>query len=487
MRVLWSLDLPLLASWLVAVTLLFVGFRQVLGRGGERSSFPWAGVLLASGILIAQAALFARFTVDDSFISFRFSRNWAEGLGPVYQAGDRVEGYSSFLWVALLALGNRIGSDIEVVSKVLGLLSALAILVATAGLAAALRPDRRVALLAPLLLAATPLFAAWTFAGMDAPLFAAILSLSSWRLVVELRHPGRFPWSALGFALLVLARPEGVLFAGLALASRSRDRVRWAAILFSLSGIYWLARWAYFGEFFPNTFYAKTSLTAGRLVSGVASVIDFLSDMGPLLVLSVAAAFATARWRDAAERFVLLSVAGFLAYVALVGGDVLHLRFYVHILPLWMILASAGLCGLLDALGWGRKPVGARAAAGVALALALVWATLAHHEDGRALHPSDQFGPSYVVDNSNNIHNAHIPLGKWVHEHAPAGARAGVTDIGGFGYYSRVPIVDLYGLTDRTIAHLIHRRARSDEIMEYLRKKRPELFVLYGTSRGPRV
>ena len=480
MGILRALDPPLLASWLVAVALLFVGFRRALERHG-RDSVSWLGVLLAAPLLVAHAALYARFTVDDSFISFRFARNWAEGLGPVYQAGDRVEGYSSFLWVALLALASRIGLSIEVASKALGLLSGLTILMATSGLVAAMRPDRRPALLAPLLLAATPIFAAWTFAGMDAPLFAAVLVVSAWRFAIELRDPPRIPASALGFALLVLARPEGALFAVIALASRSSDRVRWGALFLSLAGIYWLVRWAYFGDFFPNTFYAKTSLSVGRFVGGLVSLIDFLSNMGPLLVLAVATSFATARWRDPVERFALLSMVAFLGYVAAVGGDVLHLRFYVHILPLWMIAASVGLCAFLDALAPARSGT----ARWVALAAALVWATLAHHEDARALHPSDQFGAAYVVDNSNNIRRAHIPLGQWVHAHAPQGARAAVTDIGGFGYYSHVPIIDLYGLTDRTIAHLIHRRATSARIVAYLRGDPPELFVLYGTSRGP--
>jgi arabinofuranosyltransferase len=481
MRVFLSLDLPLLASWLVAAALLFVGFRRVLEVRDEPTKALGLGLLLSAGVLAVHAALYARYTVDDAFISFRFARNWAEGMGPVFQAGDRVEGFSSFLWVALLALASSWHLDIEVVSKVLGFACTLATLVAAGGLATALRPDRRVALLAPLLLAITPLFAAWTLAGMEAPLFAALLCCSAWLLVLELREPRRFPASALGFALLVLVRPEGFLFAAIALGCRSRDRLRWAALFAAPAGAYWVARWMYFGQFFPNTFYAKTSLTAGRLVSGVQSVIDFLSDMGPALGLAVAVGFATARWRDPAERFVFSSIAAFLGYVAAVGGDVLHLRFYVHILPFWMIVAALGLCRVLDAVGSLRFPTWA------ALAGAVIWTTLAYHEDARALHPVDQFGPSYVVDNSNNIHRAHIPLGQWLHDHAPAGAHVAVTDIGGFGYYSRLPIVDLYGLTDRTIAGLIHRRAGTAELMDYLRQRNPEMFVLYGSSRGPKL
>lgn len=51
---------------------------------------------------------------------------------------------------------------------------------------------------------------------------------------------------------------------------------------------------------------------------------------------------------------------------------------------------------------------------------------------------------------------AHIPLGIWLRTHAPSTFRAAVTDIGGLGYYSGLPILDLYGLTDRSIAGLLH-------------------------------
>src|SRR5207237_4989713 len=43
------------------------------------------------------------FTVDDTFITLRYSRNVAAGLGATYNAtGPRAEGYSSALWMLLL-------------------------------------------------------------------------------------------------------------------------------------------------------------------------------------------------------------------------------------------------------------------------------------------------------------------------------------------------------------------------------------------------
>ena len=52
--------------------------------------------------------------VDDAYISFRFSRNFAEGHGLRFNLGDHipVEGYSNFLWVVIGSAVEWLGLDI---------------------------------------------------------------------------------------------------------------------------------------------------------------------------------------------------------------------------------------------------------------------------------------------------------------------------------------------------------------------------------------
>ncbi len=42
--------------------------------------------------------------VDDAMISMRYGRNLAEGSGLVWNAGERVEGYTNLLWTLFMAL-----------------------------------------------------------------------------------------------------------------------------------------------------------------------------------------------------------------------------------------------------------------------------------------------------------------------------------------------------------------------------------------------
>ena len=53
--------------------------------------------------LLAWLASVAWFLTDDAFISFRYTRNLLEGHGLVFNPGERVEGYTNFLWILELA------------------------------------------------------------------------------------------------------------------------------------------------------------------------------------------------------------------------------------------------------------------------------------------------------------------------------------------------------------------------------------------------
>jgi hypothetical protein len=66
-----------------------------------------AGALALLGLVLAGRA---RFVQDDAFISFVYARNLAKGNGLVW-FGERVEGYTNFLWVLWMAAGLRLGIE----------------------------------------------------------------------------------------------------------------------------------------------------------------------------------------------------------------------------------------------------------------------------------------------------------------------------------------------------------------------------------------
>src|SRR4029079_19445781 len=86
--------------------------------------------------------------------------------------------------------------------------------------------------------------------------------------------PGRFPRSAIWLGLAALTRPETpIIAAALALdrlLRRRIDLVRWIGIVSAFFVPFVIFRRAYFGDWLPNTYYAKTGAPlADRLALGL--------------------------------------------------------------------------------------------------------------------------------------------------------------------------------------------------------------------------
>ena len=61
--------------------------------------------------------------LDDAFISFRYAENLVNGHGLVFNPGERVEGYTNFLWVIFSTIPIALGLDPFSFARNLGLLS----------------------------------------------------------------------------------------------------------------------------------------------------------------------------------------------------------------------------------------------------------------------------------------------------------------------------------------------------------------------------
>jgi hypothetical protein len=139
------------------------------------------GLVGCCGLFAIQCWWHRDFMVDDAYISFRYARNLVEGHGLVFNQGERVEGYSNFLWVLLIAAGMKLGlASPETLSKVLGVASGLLlILLAPASVRAVTNLRGCACLLGALALAAWPPLAYWSVGGLETTFFALLLTLLS--------------------------------------------------------------------------------------------------------------------------------------------------------------------------------------------------------------------------------------------------------------------------------------------------------------------
>src|SRR5580700_4983251 len=74
-------------------------------------------------------AIDLRWICDDAFITMRYVKNFVDGNGLVYNIGERVEGYTHFLWLMLLTLTKAVGFDPVDASMWLGIAAYAGILV----------------------------------------------------------------------------------------------------------------------------------------------------------------------------------------------------------------------------------------------------------------------------------------------------------------------------------------------------------------------
>jgi hypothetical protein len=446
-------------------------------------------VVLAISLLslAAMALPFFDHTVDDAFISFRYARNLVEGHGLVFNPGERVEGYTNFLWVMLIAPCIALGVDPVLAGRAWGLAAAVALVGAVVRLSP--RPERapEAAWIAPLLTATSPPLAVWASGGLEAPLFAA---LAAWSVVLAARDVDQRtlrPWTALVPAAAALTRPEGlglalVLFGvTVALARpRARHAAGWCAVLAAVVLPYFAWRFSYYGDWLPNTFHAKVGTSGAQVARGARYVVSFFQASGIWLLLPLAGLV----WRPRKAEVTIAGVAAaaLAGAVVLVGGDSLPMfRFLVPVLPLGYVLAGHGAAAALARFGASRT---LRTTVALA-ALALV---------ARSALPAFTGPAARLVDVDRREVASWIAIGRHFGEHARPGDSLAVITAGAMPYYSGLPTVDMLGLNDRTIARrnvagLGTGFAGHEKFdVDYVLDRRPTYVVIgtYGLSPDPR-
>ncbi|MDP6518273.1 MAG: hypothetical protein QF411_00105 [Planctomycetota bacterium] len=433
--------------------------------------------LLLAALAVAHACSFAGSgPFDDDFILYRYARNLAQGLGPVFQPGERVEGFTSPLSVLLLAWCLRLGLAAH---KASFLISCLGTVMAVCSLDLLWRRARLQSRfpLPALLLALSPAFAWHAVAGQGTTLVAGLLAAA---LLFHERASRAQTGAGLAAALLglaALARPEALLFIPpFLLIERGRPAARLPlqALLALAPTLAWgVFRYAYYGTLLPITWslkklpfltdlgYGASYLAQGTLETGF--LLAVLLALPQLRRFRTGAPDRTPAFAAAAAGLVLHTL--FTAYS---GGDFIPLgRFLMPVLPLALFLASVSVAR------WSLKPP---------LAAALVLLAL--------------LAPQWVQSRRGELYQRQrveeqrwIQLGEVMGGRLAPDMKVALAPIGAFGFVSGLPIVDLLGRTndtvhraapDLTIAMKGHHRFDA----EYVLGERPAMIILGNGRTG---
>jgi hypothetical protein len=409
----------------------------------------WDLALLLLLVLLL-AVRFWNHTADDAFISFRYARNLVAGQGLVFNPGERVEGYTNFLWVILSAGAIAAGVNPVLFARLASIAAGLVMVACVHRAALRLTRSRVLAVGGGLLLVLSPPVAVWTTGGLETLLFACLVTWATW-LVAEGADEGRLPVaSALLLGAATLTRPEGFLVAAslagvtclpaLRPAYTTRRRVVWAAVFLAVFVPFFVWRTMYYGDLLPNTFHAKIGSGGLQIVRGIRYLRDFVVDCGCWIPLALAGLCLGLRRKPMA---VLAGVAlPYLAYIVYVGGDALPMyRFFVPILGILAVaaIAAAGAAA-------ARLPArAARHAAPIAAAILAAAALI----DMRAAFTGRAF--AFVEQDRREV-RLWQEIGLWFRRHAAPGESIALIPAGAIPYYSGLVTIDMLGLNDRTIA-----------------------------------
>ncbi|MCI0406674.1 MAG: hypothetical protein L0Z48_04515 [candidate division Zixibacteria bacterium] len=386
-------------------------------------------LLLAAGIALYQGWRAFWFLTDDAFIAFRYVSNSMLGYGYTWNPPPfrPVEGYTSFLWVALLDLIWRTFDtappDIANFLS-LGFSYLTLALVAWVGLRMNLRPalDRQRLLFLFLILTgilSNRTFLAWTSSGMETAMFNFFFNL--WLVAAAFgrgeNNRRLFVLTGSG-ALVYLCRPDGILVVlssllmlYFSLRSRLRDGAldkKWflSASPLVVAPIHLLWRKAFYGEWLPNTFHAK--VVAPWPEAGAKYILSFALEYGLGVWLALLSTLAYVRFKKSslfkrneesplrAKRAVPLSnrtgvpvfavtaIAALLAqagyYTFVVGGDHFEYRIYSHLIPLIFV----SFLWMLNGSGLKPKAAAAWFALFLLVSLPLPWVHWARMKANRA-------------------------------------------------------------------------------------------------------
>jgi arabinofuranosyltransferase len=401
---------------------------------GERLRNYRLVILMAAILIAALTVAFWNYTQDDVFITYTYSRNIAQGVGFVFNPGERVQGTTTPLWALVMGGAYRATPNLLHAGNVLSGLC----LFAAALLAFNLLQTYAsflTAFAAVVLLATSPLI--YASYGMETLLYGALLLLAFW-----FWSRNRRTAAILSAAALTWTRADGVVLGGtlclLALLDGLRERrflptLRLGLIYTAAIAPWFIFAWLYFGSPLPNTFSAKQEFLRGIefVIQGIERWRSFYGgNPVSLLALIFVPVGAWRIWRSAPLRpIVVWSALYALGYTALNITNFWYYTPLVMALTLLAVLGAETIAHRLIAVLKNQK----RLITAACLLLLIVAAGLNIVRALELAPPPPRMATYRLV-------------GEWINAHTPAESTLLVADLGVTGYYARRHTFDSFGL-----------------------------------------
>lgn len=415
------------------------------------------GLLLLCCLAILAAfvlcALWCSFLCDDAFITFRYSQNVALGHGPVFNPDEKVEGYTNFLWMILMAVVIKAGGAPELWSRLLSILFSIATLIVFLHHAVRRTGWGLTALAFPGMLALSAPFFVWSTGGLETASFVFFTFIAFTNLMRALNAPNSKPYavSSLLFVLAALTRPEGAMLFALVvtylIAMRTRSKISTTDLtafilpFLIVYGAYFIWRWSYYGQFLPNSFYIK-SPGIDMIGYGFNYFVRFVIESSlwvPAIVVTVRLIMSRGRALDSRSTLPFSIAFAYSLYVIYTGGDFMAMsRYLVPVLPIVYLLAFE-LTLSADRLMMATEP---KVVAALILVVFLSANVYAGHSTRKIWHTNGIDSIGLVAKSLDEWSD----VGRMLHRNSNPTDTISTTAAGAIPYYSELYTIDHLGL-----------------------------------------
>lgn len=437
--------------------------------------------LFISGFVILHLALSLwkfDYTMDDAYISMRYSKHLAEGSGLVWNLGGApVEGYTSTLWVLFGAIPHLLGIDPILFMKSLTLISAIVVVVGLYIYGTSLGVSKIFLLPTVAIIGLSPPVAYNSTLGMESILAMLFVFISSICVIELNREYNRAIAAILGIflTLSMFTRPGLVLFGGGAVVGtlvmlfyygeydNLLDFTKVILTLVFLPGlIFMVSRFLYFGQWLPNPFHVKSSEAIISLAGAKGVILFGLDVVGPLIFV-IATYILFSKYGDERE---------LLSLLPLILGTSLFLVLWVFVEPiqneLWRFqlpILSAIAVSFIQATR-ESTPLVTPEADGLQIGISIVVVILL------VTFPLNTIPDAAAVDRFGTPEDR-IHVGQSLNSHADEDYKMFITEAGALPYYSEWYAVDDIGLNNQTIAE-------NGLSTEFISEYDPDLISLIG-------
>jgi len=474
----------------------------------HKSRYLELSLLLSLLLTFAWGILWWPYTVDDTYIALRYAENISEGLGAVFNPGERTEGYSCPSWVFLLAAAHWTGMHILSVAKGIGLAAAMGLPLLMFFTLRRLGLKAWIIGLATISVAAIPGVHIYATSGMETLPFTFTVAAA---VVMPVLLPSSScrTWSMPAVLLAIATlRPEGLLlFIVLTVLWWIVDdspKVRWGLFSAVLLLCALLAlRFMYYGSILPNTFLAKPSpllhalTTAPFAIETVHALYQALmrivqgtfGGIGGVAALCCIVVAMSLSKSNAARMTALATWCCGIAYVIYAPVDWMpEQRFALPFTFPLIVLAASGMHSFQQRIS-GRQAkwlrIGISGIVVVIIALhSMTTAMWWYRHERLSVNPA-----------MNAV--SHARIGAWLREHGKKGDSVLAYEIGAVGYYSKHRLLDHEGLISKEVARIVRSAGginnvrygtnadAMNEIVALCAKEKPDWFLVRSWTELP--